>query len=95
MACKKRSSENIVNCYRNMYSTSQFNELKEKMNSFTCSIPWDSLRNGLLKLTTSAESFLALRTQFQHSLAVMSMCGYIAGVGDRHLSNVLVDTKNG
>lgn len=28
-----------------------------------------------------------------HSVATTSMCGYILGIGDRHVSNILVDTS--
>lgn len=92
---KRGGSQNVVDCYRNMYSKVQFNEMADKMSSFVSGLPWDTLRNALFKLTTSAESFLALRAQYQRSLAVLSICGYVAGVGDRHLANILVDTKGG
>lgn len=92
---KRGGAQNLADCYRNMYARAQFNEIADKMNSLISGMPWDSLRNGLFRLTTSAESFIALRAQYQRSLAVVSICGYVAGVGDRHLSNTLVDLKSG
>ncbi|KAJ8917850.1 hypothetical protein NQ315_010763 [Exocentrus adspersus] len=32
------------------------------------------------------------RRAYIHSVATTSMCGYILGIGDRHLSNILIDT---
>ncbi|MCO5603923.1 hypothetical protein L7F22_058079 [Adiantum nelumboides] len=92
---KRGGSQNIVDCYRNMYAKTQFNEMEEKLSGFVSALPWDTLKTALFKLTTSAESFLALRAQYQRSLAVLSICGYVAGVGDRHLGNILVDIKGG
>jgi phosphatidylinositol kinase/protein kinase (PI-3 family) len=31
------------------------------------------------------------RRAYIHSVATSSMCGYILGIGDRHLNNVLID----
>ncbi|KAI5080746.1 hypothetical protein GOP47_0003929 [Adiantum capillus-veneris] len=92
---KRGGSQNVVDCYRNMYAKVQYNEMVEKMSGFVSALPWDTLKTALFKLTTSAESFLALRAQYQRSLAVLSICGYVAGVGDRHLGNILVDVKGG
>lgn len=37
-----------------------------------------------------------LRTQsFARSSAVMSMVGYVIGLGDRHLDNILLDMRSG
>lgn len=35
------------------------------------------------------------RKRFVSSCAVMSMVGYVLGLGDRHLDNVLVDVTTG
>lgn len=34
------------------------------------------------------------RLAYAHSLATTSMIGYILGIGDRHISNILIDTKS-
>jgi len=43
----------------------------------------------------TAEVWLDRRTNFTRSLALMSMVGYILGLGDRHCSNLMVDRKTG
>ena len=43
----------------------------------------------------NAEVWLDRRTNFTRSLAVMSMVGYVLGLGDRHTCNLLLDRYNG
>ena len=43
----------------------------------------------------SAEDWLDRRTNYSRSLAVMSIVGYILGLGDRHPSNIMLDRING
>ncbi|CAN3370118.1 serine/threonine-protein kinase Tor2p [Diutina catenulata] len=43
----------------------------------------------------SSESWLDRRTTYTRSLAVMSMVGYILGLGDRHPSNLMLDRITG
>jgi len=42
-----------------------------------------------------ASSWLTAKTRWCRSTAVMSIVGYIIGLGDRHCSNLLVDTNSG
>ena len=43
----------------------------------------------------SAEHWLDRRTNFTRSLATMSMVGYILGLGDRHMSNLMLEQFSG
>jgi len=43
----------------------------------------------------SSESWLERRTNYTRSLAVMSIVGYILGLGDRHPSNLMLDRITG
>lgn len=45
--------------------------------------------------STNSEEWLDRRTKFTRSLAVMSMVGYILGLGDRHPSNLMLDQISG
>ena len=58
-------------------------------------IPWDLLRRAFVRLSSSPESFLVLRSHCVRTLASLSMCQYVLGIGDRHLSNFMVDLKSG
>ena len=45
--------------------------------------------------STNSEEWLERRTRYTRSLAVMSMVGYILGLGDRHTSNLMLDKLSG
>jgi FKBP12-rapamycin complex-associated protein len=45
--------------------------------------------------STNSEEWLERRTRYTRSLAVMSMVGYILGLGDRHPSNLMLDQLSG
>jgi FKBP12-rapamycin complex-associated protein len=45
--------------------------------------------------STNSEEWLERRTRYTRSLAVMSIVGYILGLGDRHPSNLMLDNLSG
>lgn len=52
-------------------------------------------RRAFVQLSASPEAFITLRTHFIKSHATLSICQYIVGVGDRHLSNFMVSQEDG
>ena len=54
-----------------------------------------ALRQTLLRVSGSHESYLEMRSKYAASVAAASICGYVAGVGDRHLQNILLDVATG
>jgi len=48
-----------------------------------------------MQLAASPEAFLTLRSHFIRTMASVSSCQYVLGIGDRHLSNFMVDLENG
>lgn len=55
----------------------------------------DDLAKVLWLKSPSSEVWFDRRTHFTRSLAVMSMVGYILGLGDRHPSNLMLDRLTG
>ena len=45
--------------------------------------------------STSANEWWSMTQTYCRSVAVMSAIGYILGLGDRHLDNLLLDPNNG
>ena len=56
---------------------------------------WDLLRRGVQSMARSAEAFVFLQTQWTKALASLSVASYLLGIGDRHLSNILINTDTG
>ena len=46
-------------------------------------------------MSTSVEAFHVLRCAMLTSHAVVSICHYLLGIGDRHLSNFMINLKTG
>ena len=59
------------------------------------STPGDDLNKVLWLKSFSSEVWLDWRTNYNRSLAVMSMVGYLLGLGDRHPSNLMIDRYTG
>ena len=57
--------------------------------------PGDDLAKILWHRSETSEAWLLRRTSYTRSLAVMSMVGYILGLGDRHPSNLMLNRVNG
>lgn len=55
----------------------------------------EDLQKMLWLNSPNSESWLERRANFTRSLAVMSMVGYILGLGDRHPSNIMLDRFSG
>ncbi|EDQ92944.1 uncharacterized protein MONBRDRAFT_5087 [Monosiga brevicollis MX1] len=55
----------------------------------------DDLARVMWLRSGNSEQWLERRGNFTRSLAVMSMVGYILGLGDRHPSNLMIDRRTG
>ena len=58
-------------------------------------LPGLELNNIIWIKSKNCETWLIRRTNYSRSLAVMSMVGYILGLGDRHPSNLMMSRKTG
>jgi len=69
-----------------------------KLEVFNCALETTAghdLAKVLWLRSTNAEHWLVRRTNYTCSLAVMSMVGYILGLGDRHPSNLMLNRLTG
>jgi DNA-dependent protein kinase catalytic subunit len=83
------------NNYKVMYKKAPRSEVEKKYREKVQALPWDMLRQGFFKLSSSPEAFLLLRSHFVLTYATLSICHYVLGIGDRHLSNFMVDLESG
>lgn len=81
--------------YHSMFNKANRQQATETYDRIVSSIPNDYIRKYFLSLAVTAEAFLTIRTEFAKTLAVSSLFGYILGIGDRHLENLLLDVKTG
>lgn len=59
------------------------------------SVPVELIRGAVYDLAATPQSFFALRTNFAASQAALSVAHWLLGIGDRHLSNVLLNVRTG
>uniref|UniRef100_UPI0037E8F3E7 DNA-dependent protein kinase catalytic subunit n=1 Tax=Semicossyphus pulcher TaxID=241346 RepID=UPI0037E8F3E7 len=57
--------------------------------------PSDLLKRAFLKMCNSPEAFLSLRSHFISSHALLCVSHWILGIGDRHLSNFMINMETG
>ncbi|KAJ2776642.1 phosphatidylinositol kinase- protein kinase tor1, partial [Coemansia interrupta] len=70
----------------------------QKVESFEYALsntPGNDLQRAMWYKSPNAEAWLERRTNYTRSLAVMSIAGYILGLGDRHPSNIMMHTWTG
>ncbi|KAI9501402.1 phosphatidylinositol kinase- protein kinase tor1 [Coemansia sp. RSA 1358] len=70
----------------------------QKVESFEYALsntPGNDLQRAMWYKSPSAEVWLERRTNYTRSMAVMSIAGYILGLGDRHPSNIMMHERSG
>nr|CAB3266393.1 serine/threonine-protein kinase SMG1 [Phallusia mammillata] len=69
--------------------------LRSVLNELLTETPDDLLQKELWCSATGPAEYWDMQQKYTQSTAVMSMIGYVIGLGDRHLDNVLVDLETG
>eukprot|EP01155_Anaeramoeba_flamelloides_P010613 Anaeramoba_flamelloidesa325894_113.p1 GENE.a325894_113~~a325894_113.p1 ORF type:complete len:915 (+),score=279.52 a325894_113:361-3105(+) len=89
----KKSS--LMNKYLKMYQSASKSDVIENFQAIERDIPWYLFRQALMFMSNSPETFLQVRNNFAKTLSTFSISSYILGIGDRHLSNFLLDCSDG
>uniref|UniRef100_A0A8C8B914 DNA-dependent protein kinase catalytic subunit n=1 Tax=Otus sunia TaxID=257818 RepID=A0A8C8B914_9STRI len=84
-----------ISRYHVMYRNARRTETVTSFRSRESSVPGDLLRRAFVKMSTSPETFLSLRSHFASSHALMCISHWILGIGDRHLSNFMINKEKG
>ena len=78
-------------CYESATMLTKLSIFKEVIDS-TAGL---DLNKILWKKSKNSEDWVDRRTNYSRSLSVVSMAGYILGLGDRHPSNIMMEQKSG
>lgn len=91
----KMSGKNDNGAYALMYKRANRTETVMAFRKRENKVPADLLKRAFVKMSTSPEAFLALRSHFASSHALLCISHWLLGIGDRHLSNFLVAMETG
>lgn len=87
MQLTKDFNEYSKDCKTDSERVKLFQEFKNK------SLP--VLSDWMIEVAPNVIHWYDFRAQYCSSLAVMSIVGYLVGIGDRHLDNIMVSERNG
>ncbi|XP_058420517.1 DNA-dependent protein kinase catalytic subunit isoform X2 [Diceros bicornis minor] len=91
----KMSGKCDVGAYKLMYKGASRTETVTSFRKRESKVPADLLKRAFLRMSTGPEAFLALRSHFATSHALMCISHWILGIGDRHLNNFMVSMDTG
>lgn len=69
--------------------------LKQVLSELSLATPRDLLSKELWCYSTNAAEWRQVIRNYSQSIAVMSVIGYVIGLGDRHLDNILIELSSG
>ncbi|XP_062335709.1 DNA-dependent protein kinase catalytic subunit [Osmerus eperlanus] len=81
--------------YAEVYKKASRNDTVNNFMKIEQLVPADLLKRAFLKMSTTPEAFLSLRSHFSTSHALLCVSHWILGIGDRHLSNFMINMETG
>ncbi|XP_032697088.1 DNA-dependent protein kinase catalytic subunit isoform X4 [Lontra canadensis] len=91
----KMSGKYDVGAYMAMFKAASRSETVTSFRRRESKVPADLLKRAFLKMSTGPEAFLALRSHFASSHALICISHWILGIGDRHLNNFMISMETG
>ncbi|XP_013210333.1 DNA-dependent protein kinase catalytic subunit [Microtus ochrogaster] len=91
----KMSGKTDNGAYALMYKRANYTETVMAFRKRENKVPADLLKRAFVKMSTSPEAFLALRSHFASSHALLCISHWLLGIGDRHLNNFMVAMETG
>ncbi|XP_041924731.1 DNA-dependent protein kinase catalytic subunit isoform X1 [Alosa sapidissima] len=81
--------------YAETYKKASRTETVNNFRKLEQMVPEDLLRRAFVRMSTTPEAFLSLRSHFASSHALLCVSQWLLGIGDRHLSNFMINTETG
>ncbi|XP_010628625.1 DNA-dependent protein kinase catalytic subunit [Fukomys damarensis] len=91
----KMSGKYDAAAYVLMYKGANRTETVMAFRKRESKVPADLLKRAFVKMSTGPEAFLALRSHFSTSHALLCISHWLLGIGDRHLNNFMVTMETG
>uniref|UniRef100_A0A8C6A8F9 DNA-dependent protein kinase catalytic subunit n=1 Tax=Marmota marmota marmota TaxID=9994 RepID=A0A8C6A8F9_MARMA len=92
---KKMSGKHDAGAYALMYKRANRTETVMAFRKRESKVPASLLKRAFMKMSTGPEAFLALRSHFASSHALLCVSHWLLGIGDRHLNNFLITMETG
>lgn len=91
----KMSGKRGTGAYMLMFKRANRTETITAFRKRESKVPADLLKRAFVRMSTGPEAFLALRSHFASSHALLCVSHWVLGIGDRHLNNFMVALETG
>ncbi|XP_015230469.1 PREDICTED: DNA-dependent protein kinase catalytic subunit [Cyprinodon variegatus] len=89
------ASSNPVALYGLCYRKAKRSDTVRHFLNVQQEVPSNLLKRAFLKMCNGPEAFLSLRSHFTSSHALLCVSHWVLGIGDRHLSNFMINMETG